>query len=252
MFELYLERLIELFYDQMDRQTSAFLYGSAATGNWVSTRSDLDLLVFVPKEKLPLLAEKVRAWDSIPKFPILDGYVAYLAGRSLVTIPLERFLKVTYPSDTKIELIDQWFIKNRSKYLFGEDFLNTLTPDISLNDLRKWAFEELKYLVGDSQKRDLPKIDVVLSELIWSISRSARTLMLVRGQVCESKREALQWLANEHDEIAGLAGLLLEHYHRSDDAQVPITEEQSLMLRRFCLELMRREINSSPRGSLGY
>jgi predicted nucleotidyltransferase len=51
MNDSFLSRLEELFYTEMDQHTSACLYGSAVTGNWIAGRSDLDLLVIVPEEK---------------------------------------------------------------------------------------------------------------------------------------------------------------------------------------------------------
>jgi predicted nucleotidyltransferase len=48
----YADKLDEFFYEGLGRQTSACLYGSAATENWVPGRSDLDLVILVPEEKL--------------------------------------------------------------------------------------------------------------------------------------------------------------------------------------------------------
>ena len=152
------------------------LYGSAATGNWVPGRSDLDLIILVPEEKLELLGQKIRewAWASTPKYPILDGYALSVSRSGRLVKRLDEFVKVTYPSDATIDLVDQWIIKNRSKHLFGNDSISTLFPDISHSQLRAWAFERLKYMLAGNPEGIVPEPKVVLSKLIWSVSWSAR------------------------------------------------------------------------------
>ncbi len=237
----YADKLDEFFYKGLGRQTSACLYGSAVTGNWVPGRSDLDLVILVPEEKLELLGQKIRewAWASTPKYPILDGYALSRGG--LLVKRLDAFVKVTYPSDATINLVDQWIIKNRSTHLFGNDSISTLFPDISHSQLRAWAFGELEYMSASNPEGIVPEPKVVLSSLIWSVSWSARMLMLLRGNVCESKREALQWLASEYVEIRKLVCLLLDDYSKSDEVALSITSEQSAILRKFCLGQLRQE-----------
>lgn len=240
MLEPHLERLKDFFYDQMGQQTSACIYGSAASGDWVLSRSDLDLLIIIPKEKLELLGAKVRAWDRISTNPILDGYAVFLSGSSLEAISLERLAKVNYPSSERIRLIDQWYIRNRSKKLFGTEQLHTLFPEVSIEQLRISAFENLRELSKGTQQGGMPK----LSRLIWTVSWASRMLMLSRGQVCESKREALQWLANEYSEISSLIALLLKDFYKSDDVSMSITQEQSVLLSKACIELAQKELVS--------
>jgi predicted nucleotidyltransferase len=242
----YADKLNEFFYEGLGRQTSVCLYGSAATGNWVPGRSDLDLIILVPEEKLELLGQKIRewAWASTPKYPILDGYALSVSRSGRLVKRLDEFVKVTYPSDATIDLVDQWSIKNRSKHLFGNDSISTLFPDISHSQLRAWAFERLKYMLAGNPEGIVPEPKVVLSKLIWSVSWSARMLMLLRGNVCESKREALQWLASEYVEIRNLVCLLLDDYSKSDEVALSITSEQSAILRKFCLGQLRQESKS--------
>ena len=97
----YADKLNEFFYEGLGRQTSVCLYGSAATGNWVPGRSDLDLIILVPEEKLELLGQKIRewAWASTPKYPILDGYALSVSRSGRLVKRLDEFVKVTYPSD---------------------------------------------------------------------------------------------------------------------------------------------------------
>lgn len=233
------DKLNEFFYEGIGGQTSACLYGSAATGNWIDGRSDLDLIVLVPEGKLELLGQKVRLWTSTPTLPILDGYALSFSGSSLSATRLDQFLRVTYPSNTIIELIDKWNIKNRSKPLFGMDSINTLFPDISNNELRAWAINELKYISISNPENIVPEIEVKLSGLIWSVSWMARMLMLTRGVICDSKQEALQWLANEYSEIKDLVYLLLNDYTKSDDMVASITPKESVILRKFCFGLLQ-------------
>lgn len=242
------DKLNEFFYEGIDHQTSAYLFGSAATGYWVAGRSDLDLVVLVPKEKLNLLGEKIRSWTSTPGLPILDGYALSFYGDSPQAMRLEQFLRVTFPSHTNIELMDQWNIKNRSKYLFGKDSINSLFPDISHSDLKAWAIKDLKDKFSTkSLEVNLPETKVLLG-LTWAVSWAARMLMLSRGTICESKREALQWLANEYAEIGSLVSLLLYDYNKSDSAPMSITSEQSKVLLEYCSQLMRQEVKITKAG----
>lgn len=219
------------------------LYGSAATGNWVAGRSDLDLVILVPDEMLDLLGQKIRewAWASTPKYPILDGYALSVSKGGRSVMRLDEFVRVSYPSNVEIDLIDQWIIKNRSKHLFGSDCISSLFPDISHGQLRVWAFETLENMLASNPEGNVPEPKVVLSKLIWSVSWAARMLMLLRGDVCESKREALQWLSNEYGEIRNLVCLLLDSYSMSDEGALAMTSEQSANLCKFCLGRLRQE-----------
>jgi hypothetical protein len=167
----YAEKLNEFFYEGLGRQTSACLYGSAATGNWVPGRSDLDLIILVPEENLDLLGQKVRewAWESTPKYPTLDGY-ALAVSRSRRTVKrLDEFVRVCYPSNATIHPVDHWNIKNRSKHLFGNDSIPTLLRDISHSQLRAWAFEHLENMLAGNPMGNVPDPNLVLSQLIWSV-----------------------------------------------------------------------------------
>lgn len=242
----YAEKIGEFFYEGLGRQTSVCLFGSAATGNWVPGRSDLDLVIFVPEEHLEQLGRKIRAWvwSSAPTYPILDGYALAISRDRCSIWRLDEFARVTFPSNSTIDLVDQWMIKYRSKHLFGSVSIPTLFPDISQSELRAWASEELMSLLASNPQGNVPAPAVVLSKLIWSVSWAARMLMLLKGSVCESKREALQWLAREYVETRNLVCLLLDNYLMSDEIALSITSEQSQFLCRFCLEKLRQESKS--------
>jgi hypothetical protein len=235
--------LTTLFYDQMDRQTSAYLYGSAATGSWVAARSDLDLLIFVPENKLALLGEKIKVWSSNPGHPILDGFALFFSQGVPMAKRLEEFHLQARPAVGEIQVIDFWNMKYRSKHLFGEDLVQGF-PEISLSQLSGWARKELQKAFGSSHSGEVPKADVVLSKLIWSVSWSARMLMLAKGIVCDSKQEALKWLAQNHPEIREPIRLILDDFSKSDAEPTAITADQDFALRKFCFELMRLEVKA--------
>ena len=244
----YADKLKEYFYEGMGRETSVYLFGSAATGNWVPGRSDLDLVVLVPKEKLFLLGQKVRDWTLASENPILDGYADCSSSNGFSATRLDAFVRVNLPSDTRIDLVDQWSIKYRSKHLFGDDALTGIFPEISHSQLRAWALETLGYMKASNPGGFVPEPQLVLSKLIWTVSWAARMLMLVKGETCDSKREALQWLANEHVDVRSLVSLLLEDYSKSDEAPLSITSEQSVALRKFCLGQLFQGVRSNPHG----
>ena len=234
----YLENLRDHFYDQMDQSTSAWLFGSAVTGDWVPGRSDLDLLMVIPKERLASFGAKVRAWARTPSNPILDGYVFVVSESSPMLLPLEPFANVACPSGTRIEIIDQWYIKNRSKHLFGSESFGKNFADVTIDELRRWAFTNLQMLSNGTTSARRSTI----SNLIWTTSWAARMLMLSKGNVCESKQEALRWLASENEEIRDVVNILLENFYKTDVEPTSVTLEQSLELGEFCIELARREI----------
>jgi hypothetical protein len=225
----------------MGQRTSAYLYGSASTGHWVPSRSDLDLLILVSEADLGLLEQKIETWKSSVGSPILDGFAVFQSGYLVMSKRLEEFSKPAYPVTKDISLIELWIIKNRSSHLFGTEFVSHF-PQIEISALQEWAKAEIKRMFGSLRSSDIPELEAGLSGLIWSVSLSARLIMLCRGNVCESKRQALQWLADEHIEIRDILNLVLIDYSKLDQEKLSITSEQSLVLRRFCLELMQREV----------
>ena len=235
-----INKLKEYFYESFDGQTSVYLFGSAATGNWVAGRSDLDLIVIMNDDKMYSLGSKVRdwTWSSDPVYPVLDGFLISSKNNSYSFTRLDSFLKVNFPSDTCIDIMDQWMIKNRSIHLFGSDVVGKFFPEIGINQLSLWAKENLRDMIKSNPDGLLSKHDVVLSKEIWTISWFSRMLLLSKGEVCESKREALLWFANEFSEVKEIVTLLLDDYFKSDADPAKITADQSLMLRRFCFDLL--------------
>ena len=147
---------------------------------------------------------------------------------------------------TEIKTVDLWNMKNRSIHLFGADLVKEL-PDIGLAELSELALYVLR---NSSYPSSLPKVELVLSELIWSVSWAARMLMLARGVVCDSKREALMWLSQEYIEIRELIDLLLGDFYCSDSCPISITSSQGETLRVFVLELLIREGKSPSQRNL--
>lgn len=239
----YLKVLKELLYKDLDYRTSAYLYGSFATGNWIADRSDLDLLLFTPETKLELLGEKIKTWQSIPNSPILDGFALFLSGGWLMAKRLEEFSEAAEPLFKCIQVIDLWNIKNRSVHIWGEAFAVAL-PDIQTNELSRWALGQMELFIGNLHIDDVPIIEAEPNGLIWSISWSARMLLLSRGIVCDSKLDAIRWLANEYSEIRASVDLLINNFSASGTIQSLLTKEESLKLRKFCVRIMQLEIQA--------
>lgn len=235
------DKIKRFFYDGLDCQTSGCVYGSAATGNWVASRSDIDLVLILPEDRLEKLGELIKAWKSESENPILDGFAIFMSKNMIMAKRLEEYDDMARPVVGQIQLIDQWNIKNKSHQLFGEIPVHLVFPDIEKNQLRVWANKEINTFLKNIDVNNVPRVDVVLPKLIWVISWSARMLMLSRGIICDSKRDAMLWLANEHSEIKDLIGLLLEDYSKPADSVPAITAEQSVQLRKYCQDLLVRE-----------
>lgn len=63
--------------------------------------------------------------------------------------------------------------------------------------------------------------------------------MLARGNICNSKRESLQWLSGECGEIKEMISLLIEDFENSDDLAVNFTLRQTASLGRSYLRLLQ-------------
>lgn len=240
-FDSLLKAVDDSFYTGLGKHTSIFLFGSAATGNWIEGRSDLDLVILLPTERQSDLGIKIREWfwKADPANPIVDGYAILSPGGRKSILRLDELAKVAFPNETRIDLVDQWMIKNRSKKLFGEGDVDNLFPNISINELQAWAIDSLKKMFSGKSVNSIPDVEIVFSKLIWSTSWAARMLMLSNGIVCESKRESLIWLANEYSEINEHVELLLKDFYNSDEQPVSISPEKNIELRNFCFELLR-------------
>ncbi len=139
----FLNSIKELFHTEMDRQTSACLYGSAATDNWVAARSDLDLFALVPEEKIELFGEKIKIWKSIPTNPGLDGFVLYSSGNVPMVREFKKFEKAIRLTANFIPFIDLWNVKNQSVHLFGQD-MKTFVREINREELKDWAIKDIE------------------------------------------------------------------------------------------------------------
>lgn len=56
-----LKEINDFFFEGLGRQSSVFIFGSAATGNWLSSRSDLDLVIIIQKDMVEILGTKIRS-----------------------------------------------------------------------------------------------------------------------------------------------------------------------------------------------
>ena len=240
----FLKTFNQLFYIDMDLQTSACLFGSAATNDWVSTRSDLDLFIFIPESRVELFSKKIKEWQSMPKYPLLDGIVMFSSGNVLMAKRLYDFDKAAQPVAESIWLIDLWNIKNRSKHLFGND-LTTFIRDMGQEELREWAIKNIKDfwipIISDglSLGDESSEVKIPLSSLVWTARGVARMLMLTQGNICSSKREALVWFADKFPEIRETINLLREDFEKPDDMAMALNAKQTFKLGRFYLHLLR-------------
>ena len=237
----FLGSLEQVFFFEMDQQTSACLFGSSLTDDWISGRSDLDLFVVVPEEKIELFGEKIRMWQSKPEHPTLDGYVLYSSGNVAMVREFYKFENAFRLTEKFIPLIDSWNIRNRSRHLFGKD-MNTFVREISQEELKDWAFKYIEGhwipLLNDLILRGSPEAKIPLSALIFIASGVARMLMLTKGNICSSKREALQWLADEYIETREIINLLKEDFQKADTVANTFTASQSRILGNNLLKIL--------------
>lgn len=237
----FLSSLEKLLYLEMEQQTSACLFGSSLTDDWVAGRSDLDLFVIVPETKIELFGEKIKEWHSDPARPLLDGFVLYPSAYGTMVREFHKFENAKFLGNF-IALIDLWNVKNRSKHLFGED-VTKFVQEISQEDLKIWAFKDIeKYwipLLNEIISRGSPEAKIPLSTHIWLASGVARILMLTKGNICSSKRMALQWLADEYIEIRETIYSLKEDFEKPDNLANTLTTDQAFMLGRYYLRILR-------------
>ncbi len=63
--------------------------------------------------------------------------------------------------------------------------------------------------------------------------------MLVKGNICNSKRGALRWLSDENPEIKEMIDKIREDYEKPDEVAIRITASQSFTLLKYYLRLLR-------------
>lgn len=234
--------LEKLFYTDIDQQTSACLFGSSITDDWVPGRSDLDLFVIVPETKLEIFGESIKKWHSNSAYPTLDGFILFSSSYGTMVKEFHRFDK-SRPLGNFISPIDLWNIKNRSKYLFGQDVTNFI-QDTSIDDLKNWALKDIRnhliphlsYITANSNLSPGDKLP--LSALIQIASSVARMLMLTRGTICSSKRDALLWLSNEYIETKEIVNLLIIDFNKTDERANAFTPQQVFKFIGTSLQLL--------------
>lgn len=238
--------LKQLFYLEMENLTSACLFGSAATSNWIPGRSDLDLFVLVPAQRLDQFGEKLSAWKSNSENPLLDGFVIFSSAGVPMVKRIDEYEKPARTVEKSIGLIDLWNIKYRSRHLFGDE-LNKYVREISIHELQIWAQKDIRDfwiptfqdLVSRTTFSDDAKVP--LSKLIWTASAVARIAMLTEGRVCDSKLEALQWLLQNEKEIRDPMQRLIADFEKPDLTGVSFDTGQTFALGRTYLRLLREK-----------
>jgi hypothetical protein len=138
-------------------------------------------------------------------------------------------------------LIDLWNAKNRSKHLFGDD-IKKYIRDIDQEELKDDALKDIKNQWIPTLKDMLhgkPEAKIPLAPLIWTASLVARQLMLLtKGNICGSKKEALYWLADEYREIREMINLLIKDFEKPDEIAMAFNSKEALILVNFCLRLL--------------
>lgn len=226
----------------MGQGTSACIYGSAMTDDWVEGRSDLDLFVVLPEDKVELFGEKINLWKSNAANPLLDGFILYQTNSGLMVREFHKFENAHRFTEKFITLIDLWNIKNQSKHLFGHD-VASFVRNIDIDELRRWSFKYIEEfwlpLLRDLNSRGDPSIQIPLSSLIWMASGIARILMLTNGVVCNSKREALRWLGSEYPEVRNTMTELIKDFDKSDLDAFQLPGKQAMALGDLYLHILR-------------
>jgi predicted nucleotidyltransferase len=244
------EELQRYFNESLGRRSSVLLFGSAATGHFVSGRSDLDLAITIKCEQLGLLGDALRAWDAAePRLPIIGGYAVVDHGGYIETFNLELFLKTYFPRNSPIEVVDRWLIRNRFLNLWGDNFASNLIEETTIEDLKGYALRHIQDFAQQGIHANVPAAGLKLSDLIWSASWTARMLMLVEGEVCESKRAALEWLAKEEPAVGEQVGVLLKYFDTPDQDSPLLPHQESLVIITACRDLITQAATSMMQRS---
>ncbi len=224
MLKKYLSELKYMFFDEMNQQTSGLIYGSAATDDWVSARSDLDVIIYLNSiELLEKFTLQFKKWNSLYKSELLDGFLLYKDDSSIRVKRFYNFKNSPCSIDEGILPPDQWKILNESETLFGVDNIREMIPKVSSEDLKKWASDNKHSYWIPSIKAKVNKIgefpkdkQMSLNELIWITSGVARIKNLESTGQCSSKQDAIKWLIDNTSENKELLKQLLKYYDVPD------------------------------------
>ena len=245
--QLLLERAIDLFHVQMNRQTSACIYGSAASDDWNEARSDLDLMIFAETNQLDIFEQQLKKWRAEISFPMLDGFLLFVDQKILMAKRLDDPESRPAKAFEEILIPDQWKVKSRSIQLFGTAPIHELFPDIQSKDLSTWATANKKSYWIPSIRGALVKLQYTaigttfdLTPAIWMASGTARILTLERGHSCISKQEALAWLIDRYSDSKNLIQPLIAEYSTPDQFAKKLNVEEMGRIASFCLDLLKR------------
>lgn len=117
-----LDQATKLFFLEMEEGPTAYVYGSAATGDWSSARSDLDLIIFIKQSQLHRFKEQLHAWKKFD-LPAVDGFLCAEDTSNLLALRLDDIFDnrpdTARPLIHRILPPDLWKVQNRSQRLFG-------------------------------------------------------------------------------------------------------------------------------------
>ncbi len=239
----------KLFFLDMDRSTSAFVYGSAATGSWCAARSDLDLLLFLKRVNFPRFLTQLERWKSLG-LPVLDGYLCFEDSSELFAFRIDDLFDgrpdLPGPLVNRVLVPDLWKMQFRSSHLFGsEKSLNSL-PSVDVENLRKWAYSNRDEYWIPSIQEGIPVLSardqdllVPLTPTIWVASGAARIVNLIRGGLPISKQESLKLFISYLPKSEKQMNFLIDNYELNDEEFKILTVKQALEISHHCLELLQ-------------
>ncbi|MCF8059594.1 MAG: nucleotidyltransferase domain-containing protein [Bacteriovoracaceae bacterium] len=242
----YILELEKYFYDRLNKKTTAVLYGSAVSGDWTLSRSDLDVVIHLRlSSQIEEFEEILNEWQERFGKDLLDGFLIFEDQGEYRT---KRFYNFSVDSKTLKENVlvpDIWQIKNMGKYIFGDLPVKNLFPDKEINDLKKWATDnrcsywiptirdQIEILKAESSKIKLP-----LTPTIWMTSGAARIKTLEETGILSSKQNAMTWFNERNHDLSNLVQVLIDNYETTDTSSPKLNKEEVILLYERSLELL--------------
>ena len=194
-----------------DNLKAVVLYGSAATSEYQSAHSDVNILCILERASLPDLEKihYVTEWWMNEKNP---------------TPVIFTFDELMRSADVfAIELLD---MKHRHRMLYGEDFLETMDVPMQLHRLQverelrnNWMRLRQAILVGESRKKD--RLAIMLASLPTFCVMFRHALIGLGQPEPHTKREAV-------DGVAALTGADASGFHTILDFRAGKLKEREI------------------------
>ncbi len=246
MYNQLIKELKATFYEELDGQSTGIIYGSAAIGDWVSARSDLDVIVLIESMALiDKVSTQFKKWKSSHSHELLDGFLLIKDGSHLTAKSFYNFDSSPKSLSEAILTPDIWKIKNESKVLFGSANIKSMVRSVDSVEMRKWAKENKKQFWIPSIKNSIAQISLLpqdkllpLNPAIWIASGAARIKTLEMTGSCMSKQDALSWLIKKGEGPVDLIKMLLENYKISDSAAPKMSKVDAGLIAKHALSII--------------